>query len=57
MPEFAVLVAAAELARLTNLPFVTAPNKFEALAANDPAPVSCPWSTEDAGGVIDEDRK
>jgi fumarate hydratase, class II len=33
-PEFAVH-AAAELARLTNLPFVTAPNKFEALAAND----------------------
>jgi fumarate hydratase, class II len=33
-PEFAVRVAA-ELARLTNLPFVTAPNKFEALAAND----------------------
>jgi fumarate hydratase class II len=33
-PEFA-LRAAAELARLTNLPFVTAPNKFEALAAND----------------------
>lgn len=27
--------AAAELARLTGLPFVTAPNKFEALAAND----------------------
>jgi fumarate hydratase class II len=33
-PEFAVRIAA-ELARLTNLPFVTAPNKFEALAAND----------------------
>ncbi|ODT63654.1 MAG: fumarate hydratase, class II [Nitrosomonadales bacterium SCN 54-20] len=33
-PEFAVRVAA-ELARLTSLPFVTAPNKFEALAAND----------------------
>ena len=33
-PEFAVRVAA-ELARLTDLPFVTAPNKFEALAAND----------------------
>ena len=26
---------AAELARLTGLPFVTAPNKFEALAAAD----------------------
>jgi fumarate hydratase class II len=33
-PEYAVRVAA-ELARLTGLPFVTAPNKFEALAAND----------------------
>jgi len=33
-PEFGERVAA-ELARLTGLPFVTAPNKFEALAAND----------------------
>jgi fumarate hydratase class II len=33
-PEYAVRVAA-ELARLTGHPFVTAPNKFEALAAND----------------------
>ncbi|AKJ69668.1 fumarate hydratase, class II [Pandoraea thiooxydans] len=33
-PEFAVRVAA-ELALDTGLPFVTAPNKFEALAAND----------------------
>jgi fumarate hydratase class II len=33
-PEFAVKVAA-ELARLTGLPFVTAPNKFEALASCD----------------------
>jgi len=33
-PEFAVRVAK-ELTRLANLPFVTAPNKFEALAAND----------------------
>ncbi|SEA13387.1 class II fumarate hydratase [Nitrosospira multiformis] len=33
-PEFAVRIAA-ELARLTGVPFVTAPNKFEALAAND----------------------
>jgi fumarate hydratase, class II len=33
-PEFATRVAA-ELAKLTSLPFVTAPNKFEALAAND----------------------
>ena len=32
--EFGVRVAA-ELARLTNFPFVTARNKFEALAAND----------------------
>jgi fumarate hydratase class II len=33
-PEFAEKVAA-ELARLTQLPFVTAPNKFEALASCD----------------------
>ena len=33
-PEFAEKVAA-ELARLTELPFVTAPNKFEALASCD----------------------
>src|SRR5512132_799139 len=33
-PEFAVKVAA-EVSRLTGLPFVTAPNKFEALAACD----------------------
>jgi fumarate hydratase class II len=33
-PQFAVRVAE-ELTRLTNLPFVTAPNKFEALGAND----------------------
>jgi fumarate hydratase class II len=33
-PEYAVRVAA-RLGELTGLPFVTAPNKFEALAAND----------------------
>jgi fumarate hydratase, class II len=33
-PEFAVRVAA-ELARLTDYPFVTAPNKFEALSGHD----------------------
>ncbi|HUP94783.1 MAG TPA: class II fumarate hydratase [Burkholderiales bacterium] len=33
-PEFAVKVAA-ELAKLTDLPFVTAPNKFEALGSCD----------------------
>ncbi len=33
-PEFATRVAA-EIAKLTGLPFVTAPNKFEALAAHD----------------------
>jgi len=33
-PGFAVAVAA-EIAALTGLPFVTAPNKFEALATND----------------------
>ncbi len=34
-PEFATRVAAA-IAELTGLPFVTAPNKFAALAAHDP---------------------
>jgi fumarate hydratase, class II len=34
-PEFAVKVAAA-IAKETNLPFVTAPNKFAALASHDP---------------------
>ncbi len=33
-PEFAVRVAE-KIARLTELPFITAPNKFAALAAND----------------------
>jgi fumarate hydratase, class II len=33
-PQFAVRVAS-ELATLTHLPFITAPNKFEALAASD----------------------
>lgn len=33
-PEFAVKVAAT-LAKMTGLPFITAPNKFEALAAHD----------------------
>ncbi len=33
-PEFAARVAA-ELLRLSGLPFITAPNKFEALASND----------------------
>jgi fumarate hydratase class II len=33
-PEFADMVAA-EIAKLTQLPFVSAPNKFEALASND----------------------
>ena len=33
-PEYAVRVAA-ELAKLTGLPFITAPNKFEALASHD----------------------
>ncbi|ATE63214.1 class II fumarate hydratase [Rhizorhabdus dicambivorans] len=34
-PGFAEAIAA-EIAELTGLPFVTAPNKFEALASNDP---------------------
>ena len=40
-PEYATRVAA-ELARLTGHPFVTAPNKFEALSGHD-APAVCPW--------------
>ena len=35
-PDYAVK-AAAQLAALTGLPFVTAPNKFEALAGRDAA--------------------
>ncbi len=34
-PDFAVK-AAGQIARITDLPFLTAPNKFEALAAHDP---------------------
>ncbi|MCC2645006.1 MAG: fumC [Burkholderiales bacterium] len=33
-PKYAVMVAA-EIAKITKLPFVTAPNKFEALASHD----------------------
>ena len=52
-PEFGERVAA-ELGALTGLPFVTAPNKFEALAAHD-ALVSRARRAEDAGRVADED--
>lgn len=33
-PKYAVMVAA-EIAKITNLPFISAPNKFEALASHD----------------------
>lgn len=42
-PEYAVRVAA-ELASLSGQPFVTAPNKFEALATVDAGP--CPRRAE-----------
>ena len=54
-PEFAVRVAA-ELARLTGYPFVTAPNKFEALSGHDALLVRA-RRAQDAGGVADEDRQ
>jgi fumarate hydratase class II len=53
-PEFAERSAKA-IADLTGLPFVTAPNKFQALAGHDR------WfavrRAEDAGGRADEDRQ
>ena len=54
-PEYAVRVAA-ELARLTGHPFVTAPNKFEALSGHDALALR-PRRREDAGGLADEDRQ
>ena len=54
-PEFAVRVAK-KLSELTGHPFVTAPNKFEALAAND-AIVHAPRRAQDAGGVAHQDRQ
>ena len=47
---------AAELARLTGLPFVTAPNKFEALAAND-ALVHAHGALKTLAACADEDRE
>ena len=54
-PGFAEKVAA-ELARLTKLPFVTAPNKFEALASCD-AHGARAWGAEDARCLPHEDRE
>ena len=54
-PEYAVRVAA-ELARLTGHPFVTAPNKFEALSGAR-RPALRPRCAQDAGGLADEDRQ
>ncbi len=48
--------SAAELARLTGLPFVTAPNKFEALAFGG-WPGARPWRPQDPGRQHDEDRQ
>lgn len=53
-PEYAVRVAA-ELASLSGQPFVTAPNKFEALATVD-ATGPCPRRAERHGGLADENR-
>ena len=52
-PEYAVRVAE-ELAKITGQPFVTAPNKFEALAT---CPGAYPWRAERAGGLADENRQ
>ena len=54
-PEFGDRVAAA-IAELTGLPFVTAPNKFAALAAHD-ALVSDQRGAADAGRLADQDRR
>ena len=54
-PEFAERCAA-KIAELTGLPFVSAPNKFAALAAHD-ALVFASGALEDAGGLADEDRQ
>ncbi len=47
---------AAEIADITALPFVTAPNKFEALAAHD-AMVMFSGCTQDRRGVAVQDRQ
>ena len=47
---------AAKIAELTGLPFVSAPNKFAALAAHD-AIVFTSRRPRDAGGLADEDRE
>ena len=54
-PEFAERVAR-EIARLTGLPFVTAPNKFEALAAHDTM-VETSGALRTLAGSLDEDRQ
>jgi fumarate hydratase class II len=50
-PEYAVRVAA-QIAVLTGLPFVTAPNKFEALAAHDAAAFASAALRTLAGGLM-----
>ena len=54
-PEFAERVAK-KIAELTGLPFVSAPNKFAALAAHDGL-VMAQRRAEDAGLLADEDRQ
>ncbi len=54
-PEFATRVAA-EIARLTGFPFVTAPNKFEALASCD-AVVFAHGALKTLAGLAHEDRE
>ena len=54
-PEFAERVAR-KIAELTGLPFVTAPNKFEALAAHDTM-VETSGALKTLAGIADEDRQ
>ena len=54
-PEYAVRVAD-KLAEMTGHPFVTAPNKFEALAAND-ALVNAHGALKTLAGVAQQDRQ
>ena len=55
-PEYAGRVAE-EIARYTGLPFVTAPNKFEALAARPRRPGRVGWRPQHHRRVTHEDRE
>ncbi len=50
------VLVAKKIAELTGHPFITAPNKFEALAAHD-AMVELSGCLEKVGGVINENRQ